>query len=314
MPKILFVVGMARSGSTLLTALLNEADGFAGLGEAHVYWELAGSEGRCGCGQSFDACPVWGTLHRAHREQGVDFDEMRDSFRAFVRPRPSSQLRSLRARRGGLGSARLARYLDATEAAYSWLAERTESTVLVDSTKLPAAADLTAAMATTDVYLVHLVRDPRAVAHSLARKRREASGRGARLGSLLYLGVVARAALDWTLRNTYVEAKLRRLSARRYLRLRFEDLTREPRGTMARLLEFVGAEPSPDVFASADTIELGENHIITGDTVRFKRGSVTVAPAEQWRTEMPLHAQALATLMALPLLAFYAYPLLPRSR
>lgn len=314
MPKIVFVVGMARSGSTLLTALLNEVEGFAGLGETHVYWELAGTQGRCGCGQSFDACPVWGALYREQREQGVDFDEMRDSFRAFVRPRPSSQLRGLRARRGGPGAARLERYLEATEAAYAWLAERTGSTVLVDSSKLPAAADLTAAMATTDVYLVHLVRDPRAVAHSLARKRVEAAGRDGRLGSAHYLAAVARAALDWTLRNAFVEARLRRLSARRYLRLRFEDLTREPPGTLARLLEFVDAEPAPDVFATADTIELGENHIVTGDSVRFKRGSVTVAPAEAWRTEMPLHAQALATLLALPLLAFYAYPLLPRSR
>lgn len=314
MPKILFVVGMARSGSTLLTALLNEVDGFAGLGETHVYWELAGSEGRCGCGESLAACPVWGTLHRQHRKDGVDLGEMRDSFRAFVRPRPSSQLRGLMARQGGTGNARLERYLGATEAVYAWLAERTGSAVLVDSTKLPAAADLTAAMPSADVYLVHLVRDPRAVAHSLGRKRREASNRGRWLGALLYLGEVARAALDWTLRNAYVEAKLRRLSARRYLRLRFEDLTREPRGTLAQLLEFVGAEPAPGVFASVDTIELGENHIITGDRVRFKRGAVTVAPAEKWRAEMPLHAKVLATLLTLPLLALYAYPLLPRSR
>ena len=180
--------------------------------------------------------------------------------------------------------------------------------MLVDSTKLPAAADLTAAMAATDVYLLHMVRDPRAVAHSLARPRRGAGG----LGSLRYLAAVARAALDWTLRNAYAEAKLRRLSARRYRRLRFEDLTRQPRATVAGLLAYVGAAPAPEVFVSADTVELGENHILTGNSVRFQRGRVTVAPAERWREEMPRHAQALATLLTLPLLAFYRYPLRPR--
>ena len=89
MPKILFVVGMARSGSTLLTALLNRADGLAGLGEAHVFWELAGGEERCGCGQSLATCPVWQGLYLAQRERGVDVAEMRGSFRDFVRPRPS---------------------------------------------------------------------------------------------------------------------------------------------------------------------------------------------------------------------------------
>ena len=173
MTKVLFVVGMARSGSTLLTALLNRVDGFAGLGETHVYWELAGGEERCGCDRSLADCPLWGTLYREQREQGVDFAELRDSFRDFVRPRPSSLLRGARARRGGQGTDRLGRYLEATEATYSWMAERTGSKVLVDSTKLPAAADLTAAMPTTDVYLVHLVRDPRAAAQSLARRHME---------------------------------------------------------------------------------------------------------------------------------------------
>ncbi len=311
MTKILFVVGMARSGSTLLTALLNRVDGFAGLGETHVYWELAGGEERCGCDRGLADCPLWGTLYREQREQGVDFAELQDSFRDFVRPRPSSLLRGVRARRGGVGTDRLGRYLEATESTYKWMAERTGSTVLVDSTKLPAAADLTAAMPSTDVHLVHLVRDPRAAAQSLARRHQ---GEGGGRGSLRYLAAVARAALDWTLRNAYAEAKLRRHFARRYLRLRFEDLTREPRDTVAGLLEFVGAEPAPEIFVSEDTVELGENHILTGNSVRFQRGAVAVAPAEKWRAEMPLHAQALATLLTLPLLAFYRYPLLPQRR
>jgi hypothetical protein len=164
MTKILFVVGMARSGSTLLAALLNRVDGFAGLGETHVYWELAGGEERCGCERSLAECPLWGTLYREQRERGVEFAELQDSFRDFVRPRPSSLLRGLRARRGGQGTDRLGRYLEATESTYKWMAERTGSAVLVDSTKLPAAADLTAARPSTDVFLVHLVRDPRAAA------------------------------------------------------------------------------------------------------------------------------------------------------
>lgn len=311
MPKVLFVVGMARSGSTLLTALLNRSDGIAGLGEIHLYWEFAGSERPCACGEALASCPLWGELHRTHREQGVDFEEMRASFHDFVRPRPSSLLRGLSAQRAGAGADRLRRYLATTEGAYRWLAERTGSETLVDATKLPAAADLTAAMPSTDLYLVHLVRDPRAVAHSLA-VRREETGRERGPAWLRYLAFVARAVLDWTLRNAYAEAKLRRLARGRYRRLRFEDLAHAPRETVAGLLEFAGADPDSHGFASADTIELGENHIITGDSMRFQRGAVTVAPAEAWRTDMPLHAKLLATLLALPMLALYSYPLLSR--
>lgn len=313
MPKIFFVVGMARSGSTLLTALLNSTEGIAGLGEIHLYWEFAGSDRPCACGKSLADCPLWGELFRLHSEQGVDFEEMRASFHDFVRPRPSSLLRGLTARRSGPGTERLRTYLEATESAYRWLAEKTGSGMLVDATKLPAAADLTAAMPSTEVFLVHLVRDPRAVAHSLA-VRRETTGREKGPAWLRYLAFTARAVLDWTLRNAYAEAKLRRLGGDRYLRLRFEDLTRAPRETVAELLEFTGSDPGSHSFTGPDTIELDENHIITGDSVRFKRGQVTVAPAEAWRTDMPLLGKLLATLLALPMLALYSYPLLPRRR
>ena len=308
MPKILFIVGMARSGSTLLTALLDRVDGFAGLGEAHLYWELAGSGRRCGCKRDLDACPLWGGLAREQAEREVDVAGMRDAFQRFVRPRPRSLLRNLRARRGGPGAAQRARYAEAMGDAYAWLAERTGAKVLVDSTKLPAAVELTEATG-AEVCVVHLVRDPRAVGHSLGR-RRLGPERRPRAGGPRYLAAVLRAAADWTLRNAYVELALRRRSGR-YVRLRFEDLAREPRACLQRLLELSGGGDASDVFAAEGAVELGENHILTGDEGRFKRGRVEIAPQETWREQMPRYAQVAATLVAAPLLRLYGYPMLP---
>jgi hypothetical protein len=306
-PKVLFVVGMARSGSTLLTALLNGVDGCAGLGEVHVYWELVGGGRRCGCGCDLDECPVWGELRQEQRRDGLDFDEMRDSFHAYVRPRPSSLLRGMRARRGGAGGARLARYAATMESTYRWLAARTGAELLVDSTKLPAAAELVAGAGGSQVYVVHLVRDPRAVAHSLGRRELR-RGRPPALGRLLYAWAAWRAAFDWTLRNAYVEAKLRRLQGR-YLRLRFEDLTADPQGSLALLLGFAGLPASRGTFEGPVSVRLGENHILTGDESRFKRGLVKISPNQEWRSAMPGYLRATTTLIAAPLLRLYSYPL-----
>jgi hypothetical protein len=303
-PKILFIVGMARSGSTLLTTLLNRLDGCAGLGEVHVYWELVGSGRRCGCGRDLDDCPVWGELRRAQRRNGVDFSELRGSLRAFVRP--SSPLRGLRARRGGRGAAGLSRYAAAMRDTYRRLACRTGAGLLVDSTKFPAAAELTAETNGGEVYVVHLVRDPRAVAHSLGRRQLR-PGRSPLLARLLYVWTALRAALDWTLRNAYAEVRLRGVRGR-YMRLRFEDLTADPRGALARLAEFAGLEFDEEVFEGPASVRLGENHILSGDESRFERGLVEISPRREWREAMPRYAQAATTLIAAPLLSLYSYP------
>ena len=313
MHKIVFIVGMARSGSTLLTALLNEVDGFAGLGEAHLYWELADSGRRCGCNSTLDDCPVWGPLRCAHSSRDADIAEMRASFHDLVRPRPSSLLRTLTAGRGGRTAVRAARYAETMGRTYQWLAERTGATVLVDSTKLPAATELAAAGGETPVYVVHLVRDPRAVAHSLGRRKLNARGRRRWLSRFSYLASALRATVDWTLRNAYVEAKLRRVSGR-YIRLHFEDLARYPHRTLEQLLAMVGAEADADIFIDGNTVEMGENHILTGDESRFRRGRVEIAPQEKWREEMPYHVWLATTIIASPLLGLYSYPALPGRR
>lgn len=288
--RVLFVVGMARSGSTLLTMLLNEVEGVFGLGEAHVYWDLEGSGRRCGCGRDLDRCPVWGELRRAHEEQGVDVAEMRRAFHDFVRPRPGSLLRRLWARHGRAGKARAALYAETMAATYRWLSERSGAGLLVDSSKLPAAAEVTAAARGAEVGVVHLIRDPRAVAHSLGRRRlREGRRRPARGEHLRYLGAVLRATLDWTLRNAYVVLRLRGLSGR-YARLRFEDLTRDPSGAIAPVLEMAGSSAAEGPIAD-HAFDAGENHILTGDESRFGRGRIAIEPQEAWREEMPAYAK-----------------------
>lgn len=310
MPKVIFIVGMARSGTTLLSLLLDRMDGFVALGEAHVYWEIAESERRCGCGRRIDVCPLWGDLRGAQDEWGVDAEAMRDVFRALARPRVRTEWRRHGSRHGGAAGNQPAAYADATNATYRWLAQRTGAEILVDSSKLPAVADLTARTAEMEVHLVHLVRDPRAVAHSMGRRSLAAALEDPPITApARYLRAALGAAADWTLRNAYVEAHLRRRAGRRFLRLRFEDLADSPRQAVAKVREFAGAGPTPDGFLDERTVELGENHVLTGDQSRFRRGEIPVTHADAWRAEMPTLARIAVTLITLPLLLLYGYPL-----
>ena len=62
-PRILFVGGEGRSGTTLLDQLLGQVPGVASTGELFAIWEHGVlDDDRCGCGAPFSACPVWSAV------------------------------------------------------------------------------------------------------------------------------------------------------------------------------------------------------------------------------------------------------------
>src|SRR3712207_9355320 len=58
--KVLYVVGLGRSGSTILSNSLGQIGGFFSGGELNFIWKHNVLEDRlCGCGRPFRECPVW---------------------------------------------------------------------------------------------------------------------------------------------------------------------------------------------------------------------------------------------------------------
>ena len=148
--------------------------------------------------------------------------------------------------------------------------------------------------------LVHLVRDPRAVTFSRSRRDRIEAPRP------------ARTAILWNARNLAAETYWRGQPS--YLRIRYEDFATRPRETVARILAHAGErEPEPPV-APDGTVTLGENHIISGNRSRHRRGETTISLREEWQHGLPESHRAVVTALTLPLLLKYGYPLAPRRQ
>ena len=65
-PKLVFIAGAGRSGSTLLELLLGQFDGVFAAGELHSMWHRGLIENRrCGCGLPFRHCAVWKSVFEA---------------------------------------------------------------------------------------------------------------------------------------------------------------------------------------------------------------------------------------------------------
>ena len=247
--KVLLIAGLGRSGSTLLGALLGQLDGFFYAGELRSAARAFAGESPCGCGEPLLECPVW----RRILEHAFGST---DGARVLLHDDASSRaLGILRQRQPGSGPEAAA-----FEAVFRAVVETTGSRVVVDSSKWPGYAHFLQRLPGVELSVVHLVRDPRGVAHS----RRKPNAWGGPKG----LSPV-RSALQWDVWNPVVEWIAR---GERQLRLRYEDFVAEPEDALRRVAALVGEDPVELPFAAPGTAQLAATHSVAGNRSRFRRG------------------------------------------
>jgi len=91
------------------------------------------------------------------------------------------------------------------------------------------------------------------------------------------------------------------------LRLRYEDLTGDPRGSVARVLALVGRGAEDNPVTEDGHAELGPNHTVTGNPNRFERGCVSLREDRRWHDSLPAPRRAAATALAWPLIGRHDY-------
>jgi hypothetical protein len=316
--KVLSIVGAARSGTTILGNILGEVPGIANAGELRWLWRRGLQERMpCGCGLAPVECPRWSVVLDGMRRRWLptaDDDAVAAAVAAVSRAQaeilaPRNRLRLISAAAGrntGWSALRCMRALTVDMCVS--LAEVSGERVVVDTSKLPHLAAVLAGAEEVDHYVLHLVRDPRAVAFSWQRRKALPVADG-RTASMVTMGPVT-SVRNWS--KTCLEAELlRRFVARdRWLSVRYEDFVARPEATVDRVLAFLGV-PETGPFVGPDTVRLGTNHTMAGNPNRFRTGAVRIAEDDEWKVRMPRRDRMVITAAASPMLARYGYPLRP---
>jgi hypothetical protein len=311
--KVLSVVGPGRSGTTVLGSILAEVDGFSCTGELRWLWERGVQERRpCGCSKPPAECVVWGpvlALTSSSTEPG------RPEWTVESLVASQHEIASLGNRQRVLRSVRgsheawdsLDRVRAAIGTACLAFADITGSRVVVDTSKRPHDAAVFAGVKGIDHYVVHVVRDPRAVVHSWRKaKTFTVAGTVRTMKSRRMPSSVRR----WIANCLGAEMLRRQIPRSRWLEMRYEDFARDPRQAIDRILELVDEHGQPP-FENDDTVLLHPNHMVAGNPSRFTVGSVKIRPDEAWRTQMPRRDQNLVALATKPLMARYGYKSCP---
>jgi len=307
--KVCYISGYGRSGSTLLGQVLGHVEGFCNVGEVRNLFETFRRPGwRCGCGEVLVECPFWKEVLASGTPpiSSVDPETVHALWRSSFRTRHVPRLwwDAVRHRQP------VPEYAQILDRLYQGLAETSGAAVLVDGSKRPADALIAHGLDDVYLYLVHMVRDPRAVAYSWTRDKPSPGGLGdgARMGRRRP-DVSTR---EWLFFNaafmTVVRASVGR---RRYMPVHYEDLVREPRATTAAIVEFLGERPIGLPFVDDHTVELRATHNASGNPNRFQTGPVEIRLDDEWRRAMSPRDRRVATLWSAPLLPLLGYPFRP---
>lgn len=297
--RLVLISGSGRSGSTLLHRLLGQYPDATEVGEAVRVWECTFERDElCGCGAMLTGCRFWiPVLDRIGVSQAQDAQqvvELRQKSLRWV------EVARLMLRRPSEHAAEYARVL---EQLFTAAANESATSIVVDSSKQPVYTAFLVAALGKRVSLIHLVRDPRAVAFSLQRRVRRPDVTRREEYMPTYSAV--RGALAWLRRN--LQAELVAAMATRSTRLQYEGLLENPGDALTKLrtaLELPEIEPT---FVSDHTAELVAGHGVAGNPRRFEQGSVALKNDDEWLTGLSVAARRQVEFVTFPLRARYGY-------
>lgn len=264
MTKLVYIGGYGHSGSTLLEYLLTGCTELVACGEVASVIRDRLKKQQCTCGRRSEACPIWSQVLSSEAPLAEKTHE-------------------------ALTLALLAR-----------VGKRYD--LMVDSTKTAlghALAPFKLRRALGENFLlVHLVRDPRAVAWSAIKKTER---RMMIVNRPLYC---ARVALAWSAANLACEI-YGRFHPKQYLRLRYEDFVAAPRETVEQILRRV----LPGAKWHSETLGVTDNrHQLYGNRMRGRPLALAdVKEDRAWENDMPASYRSMVSPLSVLLRRRYGY-------
>jgi LPS sulfotransferase NodH len=299
-------MGSWRSGTTLLSSILGGLPGVHNGGELRALWkQMDGSEWLCGCGEPMTECPFWGQVVAA---SGVSAPEAAEVSRRYQESR--LKIRGMRALARGTDNDPLDEdYRAIMQGLLHGLREVTGKPVILDDSKSGPDAVFYQRFTDERIRAIHVVRDPRAVAYSMAkRKLNQLKGGASRpMGQM----GARRSSSFWAQMNVAADWAARALPST--VRVQYEQICRDPVAQVAALSEFLGiAAPDPLVDAEGG-FERRQEHTVAGNPDRWTTGRERIRVDDKWRRELPRASTAAVTGLTFPLMLRYGYPLRARS-
>jgi hypothetical protein len=253
-PRILYIMGFGRGGSTILEVLLANNPGVFGSGElTHVFTDAVLLNVACSCGAASSDCAIWSKVWKR-----LNWTE--ETARANVRllRRVEHHARFHLVAAGLVDRATLDSYARINSELFEAISEVTGAEVVIDSSKYAGRALALHRAFLGRVQVICLTRSPRGLMRSFEKPQRDEQFQKSALGACLYY--------TYVLSCLHIAAKQ---LGKDTLRVCYEDLASNPESVIYRIGQWWRRDVS-QTLAKLQTHEMFDvGHVVTGNRLRY---------------------------------------------
>jgi hypothetical protein len=292
--RVVYIAGSMRSGSTLVAEMLGSYDGALAVGELNNVSFAAIRGQRCSCGREPIACDVWRHVFK-ELLNGTAPATLWALRRHLERQRRLPQLSRWARRPESVWPAEIVHYVGFLRSTVRLLLDASGASTLIDSSKSPAGLGLMKLAFPGEVAMLHLLRDPRGVAHS---ESHHVHPEDTSTSAPPSVRSIVQSATGWDSVN--LECYLMSRSIETRTRAWYEwlcDAPRERLSVIARQLGLVGRGP----LFEEGRVQLEASHVLAGNPSRTEPSWRTLQPDETWREGLTLRERRLVSAVVWPL-------------
>lgn len=286
--KVLYICSDVRSGSTLIDMLLARHSNLAGVGELHhlydylnsQYFNYKTSEDFCTCKLKVSDCPFWDSIIKKYKTKYGDISKVKTryskinntflsyAFKFFIGFVPINLFNLLKRK-----FKKFERDFDILEnkfKIYSIINEVQNSEYVVDSSKSPETTRLSLLKHKSDIKIIFLKRDLRAIAFSKNSRRPE---------RISLIGSAFQTLVFNILFNLYII----NVPASNKIVIRYEHLAKFPKENLKKILDLISAKFEDEIFNDEYNVVY---HNLGGSPHRFTNRSFSKFKVdERWKSE-----------------------------
>ncbi|MDH3698493.1 MAG: sulfotransferase [Flavobacteriaceae bacterium] len=280
--NLIYLLGAGRSGTTLLSTLLNAQEDITTLGEMHQFYDYLYNDWECACGKLLADCEFWGEIITAlslHSNQVMECKLLYNRMEKHSRI-PFYLL--------GLGN-NPAYDLD-NETVFSEVKNNIPSKWLLDSSKYIGRYLLLRKNSSITIKGIYVVRDVRGVIHSFQKNVQTSRNP---FSALVYYSLI----------NFF--GQLVCWMDPKVIKIRYEDLMQDPKKTQSRIYSHIFEK---------DMIEVSIHefydmpHIIGGNRMKQLK-VIKINKDDAWKRKQSRFNKSLYYIMSLPLMLLNRYDL-----
>ena len=279
--KILYILGVGRSGSTLLNSILGNDSQIFGCSElVHACHPLM-KDVKCACGQLFYSCPVWSEIIRQFKYkfgEGVleELLALQQKLEMYHTPldgkhsvifRNISRVTKIKFPSIGVGKSKFSRYSELIAGLFQIISSITCKPIIVDSSKSPLRAQLFAEIFTHQFFVIRIVRDGRAAINS---SKKQLLNSRKQLGWDVSPIPAGRTIAGWIKDNLLCDVAYHNFPVNQRIQIRYEDLVARPVEIVTQIADLLNYDLNEINQLITQNKPLTHGHSMSGSRLRDK--------------------------------------------